>query len=135
MAGSASPPVDADLMALAWEILAERAERTTRKRRMINVQHVAIAAWCDFVEARGPGGEVEAPEVADAELEAGVATIGVLARRLTALADVLAHIEAGSYPVDVLVDVAAVAPLAGPEERPQFQLLDFLARADRAAAG
>lgn len=135
MTAPALPTVDPDLMALAWEILTERAERPARKRGMIDARQVAITAWFEFRDAAASDDDAEEVEISDAELNHDIAMIGVLARRLAALGSVLGRIEPGSYPVEALVEVAAVAPLADSGDRPQFQLLDFLSRAERAVAG
>ena len=129
MTASPAPPVDPDLMALAWEILSERSDRA---RKRVDVFQVAVTAWCEFMDLTEPPGDDDTG-IDDAEIDDGVVVMRTLALRMVALVDVLAKLEPGSYPIHALTDTAATAPLLTPEARPSFQFLDFVARVERAA--
>lgn len=118
-------PVDSDLMLIALDLVAERL---SGRKRDLDPLAVAAEAYSEFMALD----DDPEPEALDDE---AIEAIGALTIRLLALAKVIeaGRIGAGAYPPEAVAEAACAAPLIQADGEPSFQLLDFLARVERAS--
>lgn len=118
--------VDPDLVLTVLEDLADASTRGKEDGDLL------VACAAAYVEYAG----IDAAPGVDALDEADLLTIIALISRVNALSALLASgsIAPGAFDPEALAAAAASARLTDAGDPPVFQLLDFLAHANRAAA-
>lgn len=111
------PPVPAALLARAFRLLADDAGLSRKAK--VDPRSAAMRA------ALGWSGDAAPDFAPDA---------AALARRLSALGEMLERIEPGAQSLDVLIEAAAAATVVDQAGRPLFHPLDFHARVHRIAS-
>lgn len=128
----AAAEIEPDLMLLALETAADSV--AGKRRREPDTVAACAMAYVEYIGLDAEPGE-------DVLTEADLLVIAALASRMAALSDVLEqrHLanRMGSPDADGLlsrwavIEAACSTPLLHKDGRPQFQLLDFLARASQ----
>lgn len=110
------PPVPPALLARAFDLLADEADRSRKAK--VDPRGPAARAW------------LARPE----DVPDDPAGLAALARRLSALGEMLEQVAPGSQSLDVLIEAAAAATVVEQDGRPLFHPLDFHSRAHRIAS-
>jgi hypothetical protein len=118
--------VDPDLV---MNVLEDIADAARRRKDDGDVLTACAAAYVDYAG-------IDAPPGVDALDDADLLTIVALVSRVHALSTLLGSgsIAPDTFDPEAIATAAATARLTDVDETPVFQLLDFLARANRATA-
>jgi len=124
----AAVEVDPDLFILALERVAQAPARKSR-----DAAGLVVLCARAFGEFHG----LDGPEAVETLTPSDALVVGALVLRVAALAALIegGQVNLKAFGPEALAEAAASARLVAGKGEPHFQIFDFLARAERAAAG